>query len=313
MAVDFDLERMLAQRPLALERTALPQLAELARMRVGGDADGLRRQFAAVEHSVTTTKVRHSGSIAIVPIVGLITDDPFMAWLTDGTHPDAVARGVREAADDPSTSGILLLVNSPGGGVALIQETAEEIRRARTVKPVVAIARTCCCSAALYLAGQADELIATPSADVGSVGVFVIHIDASKLNDRVGIAPTYVYAGKYKVETNSSAPLAEDARAFLQRGVDATYAQFIKDLAIGRRTSETTIRSKYGDGRYFGAVEAKQRGMVDRIDTLDNVLGRLARSAPATIATRRASLAAATRAADIDLLDTDLSLLERRP
>jgi hypothetical protein len=53
-------------------------------------------------------------------------------------------------------------------------------------------------SAGYWLASQCTEIIATPSGDVGSVGVYMCHTDYSTMNDRIGIKPTYVGVPKYR-------------------------------------------------------------------------------------------------------------------
>lgn len=276
MATDFDLHRLLCDRPLAVHEDALAAINERMRMRIAGDELSGRREFAAAYGAQAMEQsLQRAGSIALIPIVGFLTDDPFLAWLGLGTAVDSIAFGVRQAVADPTVTGIVLVVNSPGGGVDLVQETAAEIRRARAVKPVVAIARTLCASAAFWLAAQADELIASPSAQIGSVGVFILHVSTERLNERVGITPTYIYAGKYKVEGNSDESLSSEARGFMQKRVDEIYATFVRDVALGRQTSDTHVRAQFGQGRVFGADEAVRLGMADRVETLEVLLGGL--------------------------------------
>ena len=49
----------------------------------------------------------------------------------------------------------------------------------------------------------------TPSGDVGSHGVLAVHYDLSGANEQVGIKPTYIHYGKYKVEGNPDEPLSD--------------------------------------------------------------------------------------------------------
>jgi signal peptide peptidase SppA len=225
--------------------------------------------------AATKTKSPRADDVAIISLTGLIVPDPFLVWLLDGTHPDDLARQFRAAGADSAVKAIVLLTNSPGGSVELIAETAAEIRHVAAVKPTVAIARTMMCSAAYWLAAQCGEILATPSAEIGSLGVYGMHVDVSRRNEQLGVAPTYIYAGKYKVEDNSDSPLGAEARASLQQRVDETHALFLKDVARGRGETVAKVRSGYGEGRSFGAAEAVKRGMADRIGTLDQALVRL--------------------------------------
>ena len=197
---------------------------------------------------------------------------------------------------------VVLLTHSPGGETSLISETAAEIRRLRAIKPITAIARTQMASAAFWLAAQATTVLATPSAELGAVGVFMIHVDQSRLNDRIGITPTYITSSAKKIEGNPDMPLADDTRAFLQSRVDRVAATFVTDLALGRRTSEANVRSAYGDGRMFDAAEAARRGMAERVATLESLL---------TSGSGRGRLSASSQTqADADMLAIVMALTE---
>ena len=87
-----------------------------------------------------------------------------------------------------------------------IPETAAQTRAARAQKPIVAVANTQADSAAYWLASQADEIVVTPSGEVGSIGVYQMHRGLSEAHAMRGIAPTLVSAGKYKVEGNPYEP-----------------------------------------------------------------------------------------------------------
>src|SRR5262249_7658776 len=148
----------------------------------------------------------------------------------------------REALAGPHVSAIVFAVDSPGGSADLIPEAADEIRRSRGAKPIVAVASTLMASAAYWLAASADEIVASPSAFVGSIGVFTTHINISKLNERIGVEPTYIFAGKYKVEGRPDAPLDDAARQHVQTLVDDMYGQFVAAVAKGRVVSEAQVR-----------------------------------------------------------------------
>jgi signal peptide peptidase SppA len=272
----IDVERLFSGRLLAVsDRSVIPALEERAKARAGVvDEGSARRLHAVVGDGPGAVRVTRVGTVAIVPLVGLITPDPFEAWLFGGTTPDRLVDALRQAVASDASS-ILIVVDSPGGDVSLITETAAEIRRLGTFKPITAIARSLAASAAFWIAAQAGEFVASPSSAVGSVGVFCVHIDASKFQNEVGIQPEYVYAGRYKVETADTAPLAGDARAFVQKQVDEVAAVFVSDLARGRRITDANVRTAFGEGRAFSAAECVRRGMVDRVETLDAVLARL--------------------------------------
>ena len=192
-----------------------------------------------------------------------------------GTGLDRFRARVAEAVADPQIGTIVLDVDSPGGSVAGVPETASFIREHAKRKPIVAVANTLAASAAYWIAAQATELYASPSAEVGSIGVFTIHEDLSAALEMKGISPTVVSAGEFKAELAPFGPLSAEARAELQRRVDRTHDDFLADVARGRQVPKARVKSDFGRGRLVPADEAQASGMVDQVATLDQVVADL--------------------------------------
>jgi len=107
------------------------------------------------------------------------------------------------------------------------------------------------------------------------------HVDLSAALEKQGIKVTVVKYGANKAEGHPAQPLSEDAMAHTQAIVDSFGRQFESDVAKGRNVSIEKVRSDYGQGAVFGSLEAKARGLVDEIASLDDVLARLVRQRPA--------------------------------
>ena len=131
-------------------------------------------------------------------------------------------------------------------------------------------------SAGLWLGLAAGEVSITPSGWIGSHGVYMAHTDLSKQNEELGQKVTYVSAGPFKTEWNSEEPLGDEAKAYYQGMVDEIYESFTKDLARFRGTTTADVKANYGQGRMMRAQAAKKCGMVDRIETFDECIARLA-------------------------------------
>ena len=233
---------------------------------------------AAIGQETVTT----SGAVAVIPLRGLITPrGSFLSLLFGGGAGglQGFRAMLRDAVADDDIAAVLIDIDSPGGRVDLVAETASEIRALRGKKPIVALSNTMAASAAYWIAAQADELVVTPSGEVGSIGVFVVHEDWSKFNADFGVQPTYVSAGKYKTEGNPDEPLSEDARADLQAMVDDYYAMFVDDVATGRSVTADAVRGGFGEGRLVRARNAVTEGMADRVETFEQTVSRLAAGA----------------------------------
>ncbi len=208
------------------------------------------------------------GMIAVIPINGVITQHP--DWMGD-TSADEITSDLMMAVSDSTVAAIVLCIDSPGGSVYGIQELASLIAQAKTVKPIVAIANSLAASAAYWLGCAAGEFYCTPSGEVGSIGVWQMHMDVSEALKNAGIKTTMITAGKFKVEGNPYEPLNADALAFMQQRVNDYYSAFTQAVAQARGVKPQAVVDGMGQGRVLGADEAKQQNMIDGVMTLDQV------------------------------------------
>jgi signal peptide peptidase SppA len=257
----------------------LPVLAaaKSGKLLAATDAEA-REQIEALEALFAATRgQRVTGGIAVITLTGIILPEPsFFSFLFGGGGGLRQFRAeLREALANDDIGSILIDVDSPGGAVDLVPETAAELRAARGIKPIVAIANTAAASAAYWIASQADELVVTPSGQVGSIGVFAVHEDWSGFNEQFGVAPTYISAGRFKTERNPDAPLGDEALAAWQQIVDEYYDMFVADVAAGRGASEDDVRAGFGEGRMVTAKRAVELGMADRVDTFEGTVARM--------------------------------------
>lgn len=217
--------------------------------------------------------------IAVLSLSGIIS--PRISSEMDvssggGTSAEGFARRFKAAVNDENVGGIIVDVDSPGGSVLGVPEAAEIMRSARGSKPIVAVANYDACSAAYWLASAATEFVVSPSAEVGSIGVYTYHEDISKALEMDGVKVTLVKSGPNKAERFPAFPLTEDAHAHIQSRVDAYYEQFIGAVASHRGMDAAAVKDRFGGGRAFGADEALARGMVDRVATIDEEIARMA-------------------------------------
>ena len=130
-------------------------------------------------------------------------------------------------------------------------------------------------SAAYWIATAAETVVCTPGGDVGSVGVYAIHVDESRALDAEGLTVSLVKAGKYKAELAPFAPLSTEGRGHLQDLLDLTYGKFTKALSRNRSVSQSVVRDDYGQGRIVPADRALAAGMIDRVMSADQLMAKL--------------------------------------
>lgn len=233
-------------------------------------------EIDAREQAASKRLGRVSGKVAVIPMYGVVEQrTSFMGYFFGSAATDSIGKAFDNAMADSQIKAIVLDVASPGGGLFGVQELGDKIFAARGTKQVIAVANSYADSAAYWIASQADQLIVTPGGEVGSIGVYAMHVDYSAQNEMLGINPTYVYAGKNKVEFNPDSPLSDDAKEEMQRGVDETYAAFVGAVARGRGVPVATVKKDFGQGRSVSAKRSVELGMADKVLTLDQVLETL--------------------------------------
>lgn len=219
-----------------------------------------------------------NGLVAVVPLRGVIAHRmSAMEESSGGMSAERFTQMFKALAADESIGTIIIDVDSPGGTIAGLAEAADAVFQARETKRVIAVANATMASAAYWIASQASEIVAIPSAmdrGIGSIGVFTVHQDLSAALEKEGIKLTLIKAGENKAEGNPFEPLSDDVRAQIQASVDAAKTAFVKTVARGRGISPADVVANYGDGRAFSAKDALRVGLVDRIATMDDVIGK---------------------------------------
>lgn len=281
MLSDLSVDKFLSGKPLALTVSGLEELRGhiMARLAVfdAGPSDFI--QAALNQRSLFQERQQESRPLAVgvIQIRGTISqhaEGDLSSMLFGGSATEAISAQLKEFLADDSVGKIVLDIDSPGGVTYGVSELAAEIFRARGQKPIVAVANSLAASAAYWIGSAADEFYVTPGGMVGSIGVYAVHQDISKMAEDEGVKTTLISAGKYKTSGNQFEPLDDEARGQIQARVNDIYEAFISDVARGRGVPPSAVRSGYGQGDVLTAKAAKAAGMVDGIATYDEVLRR---------------------------------------
>ena len=268
----------LTTHPWAIRPETLHAMIEVLTIRLEGGRlsdDEIAVRMAAAKAGQGDRAGKRTGVTAVIPIYGVIMPHAsIMDQMSGASSLDQIRGDFRDAMADEDVARIVFDIDSPGGSVEGVEEFADEVRSQRGVKPITAVANYLMASAAYWIGSQADEVIASPSSMVGSIGVYAIHQDMSGAYELLGVRPTLIKAGKFKAEGIDFEPLGEEARAHFQESVDDSYDAFIAGVSKGRGVTGATVRNGYGEGRALTAKRAKAAGLVDRVDTLDGAFAK---------------------------------------
>ncbi len=194
--------------------------------------------------------------IGTVSIDGPILRKPslFARVLMGATGSEEIGAALTEAGQRDDIKAVFLDIDSPGGTVAGTPELAAAVKSLNKQKPVYAFSSGLMCSAAYWIASQARAIYATPSAQVGSIGVVQAVIDDSAALANEGIKVEVFAVGKYKAMGAPGTPLTDDQRDLINANLAEIAGEFhAAVLAEGR-----SIPADAMEGQTFSGKQAQR-------------------------------------------------------
>ncbi|GAB6178073.1 S49 family peptidase [Desulfobaculum senezii] len=247
------MNELMGQRVWALAPNAVEQVLTQAAQPSAGPFPFANRRDAQPPYAVQR-------GVAVINVRGVLTKRG--GFWTLGYEQIRTAMEV--ALSDSAVRSIMLNVDSPGGSIDGVKLLADWIASVRDRKPMCAYADGSAMSAAFWLAAATGCIYAPKTAEVGSIGVVMQHLDWSRANERRGINVTYVHSGKWKVAGNPDSPLSDKDQAYLQEQCDTLYAMFTEDVATALSLDVEAV-SDWAEGRIFFAEKARDLGLVSGI------------------------------------------------
>jgi protease-4 len=122
-------------------------------------------------------KMKENGSIAIIPIKGMITSEESVFGLMAAST--VLIKDLEEAENKRKIKAVIFEINSPGGTPFASKEIATHIENMD--KPAIAWVREYAASGAYWIASACDEIVADELSTVGSIGAMSIRPDISEL------------------------------------------------------------------------------------------------------------------------------------
>ncbi|WP_088103830.1 signal peptide peptidase SppA [Halalkalibacter urbisdiaboli] len=235
--------------------------------------------FGAGEHEWTEHIVEYgdelTGKIALLEINGTIQDtgDNPSFFETEGYRHRLFLSQLDHVAQDASVEGIIIRVNTPGGGVVESAEIYDKIIEAKKEyeKPIFVSMGSLAASGGYYISAPADKIVATPQTITGSLGVIMESINVAELAEKYGVKFDTIKSGPYKDMMSPTREMTEGERAILQSLIDESYEEFVRIIAEGRQMSEQEVR-RLADGRIYSGLQAKELNLVDELGNLDDTI-----------------------------------------
>ena len=211
--------------------------------------------------------------IGVVAIEGPILRKPdlFARIFFGATGSEDIGAALREAAGRDDIKAVFLHIDSPGGTVAGTPELADAVAALDKKKPVYAFSSGLMCSAAYWVASQARAIYATPSAQIGSIGVVQAVVDNSAALDKAGIKVEVFSVGKYKAMGAPGKPLTDDQRELISSNLAEIAGEFhAAVLAKGR-----AIPAEAMEGQTFSGKQAQRHNLAGMVPDRAEAMRRL--------------------------------------
>lgn len=217
-----------------------------------------------------------NGGIAVIPVHGLLVSRRGQITETcmELTSYERIRSQLTAALNDSTVNEVVLDINSGGGMVSGCKELADYIFASRDIKPITAIVNFNAFSAAYFLASACGTVIVSQTSGVGSIGVIMEHMEASKWEENNGLKFTTFYRGDFKNAGSPHEPITDDARTEIQEMIDNAYDMFTSSVAQYRSIDLKAVIDT--QARCFFGQAALDSGLADELSDPQSAINAIA-------------------------------------
>lgn len=216
-------------------------------------------RFLAARKARVLPHVRRPPVLAILPLHGAIMS---------GSGPlgmdERFVSAVRAARSSSRIRGVVLHIDSPGGGALASDRIHHELVQLAKEKPVVAYFGNVAASGGYYAAAAAHHIVAEPTTITGSIGVVAARVIVEPLMHRVGIVTETLKRGAHATLLDPLHPVDEEERSVLEGEIQSIYDGFLDVVAAGRKRTRDEVHA-VAQGRVWSGRDAKEKGLVDEL------------------------------------------------
>jgi len=280
----MNLLSLIAGRALAIDADSLraymsmPCVAEVteAAAEVGAKADRRTIDIGDCFDPQKPCSCQRFGDGAILNLSGMLYHGQswIMDWMGGLSYQLAAARCDQLAAD-ATIKWVAVAVNSGGGTVMGVTDLASAMGSLVKAKPTIVVANGVLASAAYWVSAGATEIVATPTAIVGSIAVRLVMDDTSEMFSKAGISRRVIVSDgdTLKAAGGDGVKLSDEAIKQAEGMIAEPAEMFRNAVATGRKMSVETVKSFKGG--VFAAGAALANKLVDRVESLSDCLARV--------------------------------------
>ncbi len=219
-------------------------------------------------NNIPTTPSFSQNKVAVLYALGEITDSE-----GDGIVGTKLVKEINKLADDDKVKAVVLRVNSPGGSANASEQIWHALSLLKEKKPLIVSMGEYAASGGYYISCLADTIVAEENTLTGSIGIFGLIPNVSKLADKIGVDFDGVGTNKMSgMEANMVYEgMNREERQLMQAMINRGYELFVKRCADGRGMTTAEIKA-IAEGRVWTGQHAQKIGLVDCLGGLDDAI-----------------------------------------
>jgi protease-4 len=271
-AADGDAAKMALDAGFVDGLKSADEWRDFVRGLVGPAADG--KGFKHVDLATYIGRVREeaphpAARVGVVVAQGSIVDGEQPPGVVGG---DSVASLIRQAREDDAIKAVVLRIDSPGGSATASEVIRRELALTRKAgKPVVVSMGSVAASGGYWIAMAADEVWASPTTITGSIGIFAMLPDLSGPMAKLGLTVDGIGTTPLAAGLDPRRPLDPQIGKLLQSSIEHGYKRFLTVVGEARKMSPEAV-DQVAQGRVWMGIQAKEKGLVDKLGGLDAAL-----------------------------------------
>lgn len=263
-------------------------LAEPEDFLSNGLVDGLMTRSELVEKLCTLAGVESEEKLALIPFADYASSKvkpvlrPNVAIIyadgeiVDGDDlmeiaGDRFVREINKVAKNDAIKAVVLRVNSPGGSVAASVKIRAALDSLQAHKPLVASFGNYAASGGYWISNGCEKIYADANTVTGSIGVFSMIPEFSKVTKKVGVNFESVGSNKHSDMYSLMRPFDKAELDYQQASVEDIYESFVNLVADGRKMAPSAVDA-IAQGRVWMGSDALEIGLVDEIGTLQDAI-----------------------------------------
>ncbi len=184
---------------------------------------------------------------------------------------DRFMKLIDKVRKDKNVKAVVLRVNSPGGSVSASVKIRTALDSLMAQKPLVASFGDYAASGGYWISSGCQKIYADATCITGSIGVFSVIPEFSKVTRKVGVGVETIGSNKHSDMLSLMRPFDTAELAYMQASVEDIYELFVNLVATSRGLPVERV-DEIAQGRVWAATDALEIGLVDEIGSLQDAI-----------------------------------------